>query len=282
MTSFRTVKEIAIERAKECVEEVGNKFLDSVRPIYGISERSSPTPVLVGTCMFLKVDSKYFLVTAAHVIDHNRASTLYLGAGGSLFQIEGEFWETVAPGGDRIKDKMDFAFWCLAPSVINRLHDITFIDDSELSRNRGTMDGRQFLVMGYPISKNKDISALERAIRPKAWTYQSSFFDPGEKSAVEMGFSRSHHLFLKYDKRVGDYEGGLDNAIHPRGASGGTLIDLGLPNLANLASDAPCVGRLAGLFIERKEKQKLLVFVRIGVIIDLIRERFSNKHADEA
>lgn len=270
MISIQTVTQIALERAKECAEEIGLKFLGSVRPIYGTNERGLPAPVSIGTCIFMRVGGEHFLVTAAHVMDNHSASPLYVAAGNSLQAIEGEFWETVAPDDDREKDKLDFAFWRLSSDFVKRINDVVFIDESEVSHNRGTMEGRQFLAMGYPISRNKAIDMRKRHIRAQVWTYQASCFDPDNSSLLRMGFSRELHLFLKYDDREKDYKGGVENAINPRGASGGALIDLGLPGLANLAQDAPCIGRLAGVFIERHRNPKVHAFVKIGIVIEKI------------
>lgn len=279
MVSIQTVKQIAIERAKECAEEIGNKFLHSVRPIYGTDERSVPNPVPVGTCMFLKVGGEHFMITAAHVMDNNSVSTLYLGAGNSLLPINGYFWATAAPDGDRKRDKLDFAFWRLTPDVVENIPDVAFIDELDLSQNRGTMGGRQFLAMGYPVSRNKKISAKDRRALAKAWTYQASHFDPDDDSLLRMGFSRTQHLFLEYNGRTGNYEGAVDNAINPLGASGGALLDLGLPSLADLPRYAPCVGRLAGLFIERNKHAKVLAFLKIGVIVEQIRASLGDNNA---
>jgi hypothetical protein len=279
MIAIQTVGQIAMERANECAQEVGEKFLRSVKPIYGANAGDPPMPILIGTCMFIKVGGEPFMVTAAHVTDNHHVSTLYVGASSSLQKIEGEFWQTKVPAGGRDDDKLDFAFWRLPDDVVATLSDVVFIEESDLSLNRGTMEGRQFLVLGYPIRRNRKIRSRGHHVRSRAWTYQSSHFDLDDGSLKRMGCSRQDHLFLKYDNRAGDYKGGTDNVISPRGASGGALVDLGLPSLEKLGKETQCVGRLAGLFIERETKPRVLIFVKIHVIVDQIRAFLSASSA---
>ena len=272
MTVIQTIGQIGMERAHECADEVGKKFLKSVKPIYGANSKEPPLPILIGTCMFLKVSGKPFLVTAAHVTDEHRNTSLYVGAGASLHPINAEFWCTQAPEGGRENDQLDYAFWQIPDDVVDVLGDIEFIEESDLSLNRGTMSGRQFMVLGYPIRRNRTIRARGHKVLSRAWTYQESYLELSDDDLKLTGCSRENNLFLKYDNRAGDYTGETDNVISPRGASGGALIDLGIPNPANLSKDSPCVGRLSGLFIERLKKPRVLIFVKINLIIEQIYE----------
>jgi hypothetical protein len=269
MVALKTVREIALERAEECCRVIGARFLPAVRIIYGSGPDLKPTAI--GTCFFLEVDNIRFLVTAAHVIDNNKYISLYVGDVGGLIPVEGEFRVTQAPEGNRRLDHYDFAFWKMSAGMLGRLTDAGFISDQELSHNRGTMDGRQFLAMGYPVSLNQYIDEERLKVPAKAWTYQGSHF-PNDALAEKLKVSGHDHFFIRFDDFSGNYSGDVYASTQPVGISGGVLIDLGLPRPDQLAADAPCTGRLAGIGIEHQAAHKALVYVKIGLVVDKIRE----------
>jgi hypothetical protein len=51
-----------------------------------------------------------------HVIDHSRVTSLYVAGGGKLVALEVDFMATTPPGGDRKKDRDDFAIAKLSPT----------------------------------------------------------------------------------------------------------------------------------------------------------------------
>lgn len=272
MGTIQTLQEASRDWAREHAEAVAPAFLDSVRPIYGVNARSTPSPVPIGSCIFLKVENDRYLVTAAHVVDDAKVTTLYVGVGQVLLEVEGAFHVTVAPNGYRDKDHADFAFVRLGAEVLNRMPDVNFVRHVECSENRADSTKRSYLVVGYPASINKKISATERVVRPKAWHYQNVGVAPDSKTLEAIGCNLGQHLFLKHDKKVSNYKGEVSTAGSPVGASGGALIDLGVPTPDSLHPEAPRIGRLAGLFIERKSNERLLVCVKIQVILNEIRK----------
>lgn len=273
MGTIQTLQEVSRDWAREHAEAVAPAFFDSVRPVYGVNERSTPSPEPIGSCIFLQVGNDRYLVTAAHVVDHTKVTTLYVGAGQELLEIKGDFYATVAPDGERGEDHADFAFMRLGGDVLNRMSDVNFLHHTEVSGNCADSTKRSYLVMGYPVSLNKKISATERVVRPTPWHYQSVGVAPDSKTLKAIGCNLEQHLFLKHDKKVGNYEGDVSTAGKPQGASGGALIDLGVPTPDSLHPEAPRIGRLAGLFIERKSNERLLVFVKIQVILNEIRKK---------
>lgn len=172
MSTLKSIREIAIERAEECCKIVSARFLPSVRIIYG-SEKGLK-PVSIGTCFFLQISNCSLLVTAAHVLDENKYTALYVGDLNGLIPIEGDFWVTEAPEGNRYLDHYDFAFWRISDAMLNRLTDAKFIAEREISRNRGEMDSRQFLAMGYPVSLNQYVDEERLKVAAKAWTYRAA------------------------------------------------------------------------------------------------------------
>ena len=64
-----------------------NKYISSVRPIYISTEKENPMHIATGT--LLHVAEKKYLVTAAHVIDKNAKSCLYIAGEKELVMLEG-------------------------------------------------------------------------------------------------------------------------------------------------------------------------------------------------
>lgn len=280
MGTFQTLREVTLNWAKARANAASSIFLDSVRPIYGANNRSNPLPELIGSCVFLRVGNDHYLVTAAHVVDDADETTLYVAAGEELLPIVGHIHVTAAPNGDRYKDHADFAFMRLGTEILNCMTDLKFLRDVDASLNRADTTKRSYLVLGYPRSLNKKISATERVVRPKPWHYQNVGEAPDSKTLEAIGCNLEHHLFLKYDKNVGNYDGKVIDAIYPKGASGGALIDLGVPTPDSFHPEATCGGRLAGLFIERKSNEKLLVCINIQIILDAIRKTQEDSSSD--
>ena len=271
LITLSDVGKAGIEAYAKIAKLAGRQFLRSVRPIFGADEFERL--YLIGSCILVKVNGRPFLLTAAHVIDHHHNAPLFIGVGGKTHEIVGEYHATKAPDGDRNKDHYDFAFWHLPTNFSEQLGNDRFIENWEISENRGTLDGRQFMAMGYPLSRNKNIPRQGRHVTPRAWSYQGVHTE-NSQLASHLGVSGDEHFFLKATKRAGDYSGHVTQAIEPRGASGGALVDLGMPTLADLSPESTFRGRLAGIFIERHSKFQSMVFVRIEVALQAIRAKF--------
>lgn len=256
---------------KERTDHAQNHFFPSVRPIYwatpsGIAEA-------VGSSFLLQVDGKQYLVTAAHVLDLNKDSTLYVAGSNALEMITGIAGVTKAPASGRLDDKYDFAFMELPQDFIERLGTESFIDANDVSQNRGTLDGRCFMALGYPASRNKakPISVAGTRVRAKAWAY-SNTIHTDTKIFDAVGVSSETHLLLKFGKKSKAFTGETTSSINPQGASGGILADLGRIDPKSLAPSAQLTPRLAGILIEHHAASKAILAVKIQSIIDAIRK----------
>lgn len=56
------------------------QFIDAVRPIYG-SDRSGRAEH-IGSCLLIEWQGRYYLVTAAHIVDLAEKTKLYVGVAG--------------------------------------------------------------------------------------------------------------------------------------------------------------------------------------------------------
>src|SRR5580692_6129387 len=74
-------------------------------PIYGVDDRGKP--YLVGSSLLLKVGDRRLLVSAAHVLDWNKETSLYAAGPTRPILIEGESYRTQPPQTGRDDDSTD-------------------------------------------------------------------------------------------------------------------------------------------------------------------------------
>jgi hypothetical protein len=255
---------------KERTDQAQARFFSSVRPIYWATP--SATAEAVGSSFLLQVDGRRFLVTAAHVFDLNQQSALYVAGCDALEQITGIASVTKAPASGRSGDKYDFAFMELPDEFAGRLGTDKFIDASGISQNRGTLDGRCFMALGYPASRNKPkpIAITGTHVHGKSWSYSATAHTDA-KVFNDVGAFQETHLLLKFGKKSKAFTGEVTNSITPQGASGGILVDLGRIDPQALAPAFQSTPRLAGILIEHHAASKAIVAVKIQSIIEAIR-----------
>jgi hypothetical protein len=253
-----------------CADDGAVQCISAIRPIYGSTDLGRPEHI--GTCIFLDIDKNKYLLTAAHVIDENQHTSLYVGGDKKLVLIEGDFTSTEKPGDDRNKDHYDFAYLLLKDGLLKKLGNIDFFNETAISENREDTTGRLYLALGYPVSKNKKSDPSAKMVQPHYLKY-SSTIKTNTVLCQKLGISGKDHLFLGHDSKYSrDSEGTIVNTIAPKGISGGALVDMG--NIARpeqLKDNIACKGRLAGLLIENHKEHKSTVAVKISLIIEAIK-----------
>ncbi|MDG2991688.1 serine protease [Candidatus Synechococcus calcipolaris G9] len=270
MAIIQSKKEIVCDPVNECAEKIGKQYLPCVRPIYGST--ITGVPQLIGTCFLMRWKNTSFLVTAAHVIDENESSTLYVGVRDTLVEIVGDFHATNKPMAQRSNDRYDFAFLKVTKQFHATLGDVSYIECNAISQKQVDSHGRVYMAMGYPASQNKKVNVVEKSLKPKIWKYWSTAASM-TNLAQELDVSGSDHVFITYNhKQSRNFEGSIINSIKPHGASGGVLIDLGMLGLKNLAPDFECAGLVAGVLIEEHKNHNAIVAVKIGPVLDAMEK----------
>jgi hypothetical protein len=262
----KTIAEIGLERLEECSRIVGSRFLPSVRVCFGVDARDQPDAF--GSCFLLRVEGRSFLVTAAHVIDENAHTTIYVGGGNKLVQLEAKFLATEKPGDRRGADHYDFAFTELSEEQCADLAADTLIDERQVSANQAPSANRAYMTLGFPATMQK-VVWKKPIVRTESWTF-IGFDRPDPDLAKRLSVSGADHFFIVHDKRVLTFSGNRQNAVKPQGASGGVLIDMGPFDPEKLRPDSPCIGLLAGLLIEHHSDARRIVAVRIQMVLDQI------------
>jgi hypothetical protein len=270
MGIVKSIGEIVRERMTECTDAGAQQFIGSIRPIYGSTENGNP--IHIGTCILLQIENLKYLLTAAHVIDENEHSSLYVGGESEVILIEGDFLCTKKPEGGRDNDHYDFAWLQLSDQFIGKMGNVCFAEEKQFSNYNGQTEGRLYLALGYPNTKNRQINTQEKSVKPHYMKYASTV-KPNDVLCKKLGVSGKDHLFLNYNpKHSKDEAGKIVNSIVPRGISGGALIDMG--NIAKLDSYIPgasCKGQIAGMLIENHRDCKAMSAVKVGVIVEQIK-----------
>lgn len=211
-----------------------------------------------------------YLITAAHVIDENQYTTLYLGAD-RLVEIEGEFLCTSKPDGDRNQDHYDFAWQKLSQNYLERLKKVRFIEEADISKNTVATEGRAYVAMGFPNSQNKKVNITEKSITPKFAKFTATGKSKPELFK-KLGITGQDHITIDHDKKFSrNPNGTITNSFRPRGMSGGALIDIGrLVTIDELRKTEAHPGFLAGILVEKHDGFNSMLSVKIDVVIEEI------------
>lgn len=130
MATIKTQQEIYAEVISERRDQAKAKFGGAIRPIYGSTETGQPDHI--GSCTLLKVGGGSQLLTAAHVIDMNEQSTLYIAGETKLVALEADFFATNKPEGNRDNDKYDFALGAISLDLEAKLGNVQYLTPADI------------------------------------------------------------------------------------------------------------------------------------------------------
>lgn len=260
------------KRMDELVDSAVERFRSAVRPIYGADEHGYP--VHIGSCVLLDLaNGVKALLTAGHVIDWHteRGTALYVGGVNKLIKIEGDFFCTESPDGNRYNDRWDFA----ATKLPNDMYEdigARFISLDEIVTDDLSTTGYLYTALGYPNSKNDNLDAKRSSVVGNLVAYTNTS-KTTKLLADKYGDGGMHHLFLGYAKYSRDEIGTKVSSIKPDGMSGGPVLDVGrLSDPKVFRAEIQPTPRLAGMTIELWLPQKVLVATRLHVIVPVIQD----------
>ncbi|WP_027530118.1 trypsin-like peptidase domain-containing protein [Bradyrhizobium sp. WSM3983] len=234
----------------------------AVQPIYFAKDDGRAHHL--GSCVLVKYKSRHLLLTAAHVIDANKVSSLYIPVRGRLERkLEGAGLATVAPSGIRDRDKFDFSIIELPPHLVNALGPIRYVQENELQSD--VIAGRPYMAFGYPNSQNKKIDHQIRKVVSKRFAYGGALFVPDQATNNGSTALGDHLLRIKYERHSRTRDGDIVNSIDPRGISGGAIFDLG--RMIAVSPDWTDPPKLAGILFERRRQERTIVATNISTIL---------------
>lgn len=263
-------------RLRECATQAAEDFADSVRAIYRSSDESDKLPEHIGSCLLLDVDGTKVLSTAAHITDDmTKGATLFVAAPPRLQLVPivgGRIKTTTAPNKDRHLDHSDCAFWRVPDEVVEDLGAANFLGRLRLSHNRSPLERRYYTSLGYAVSRNnKGVDHVTRSITIIPSMHTSNAV-PEPALAKKLGAASDEHIFVRFEKRAQDVNGATVNTFHPKGFSGGALLDLGdFTSPAIYAGSTRQRALLSGMMIEYHKEHRAIVAVKIGAIVNGIR-----------
>lgn len=269
MNIVKSLSELTLERMNNCSDVLARKYLKSVRAIYGSTENGKPTHI--GSCVAVEINNKSYLITAAHVVDHNGITSLYVSGGKSLVLIESLADVTTAPDGDREKDKVDFAIIYLSSEMKKKIGDIYYICQEEMMHRDLGGNEKCCLALGYPNSKNKLNPKNSNSIKETPFVYTSNLKYENELYE-KVGADKQHHYLLDYCQKHSKNEANkIVNSIYPKGVSGGGLFYIeGMINPESYKPGVQCSGKLSGILIEYRKEHKVLIYTKLSTILSAL------------
>jgi hypothetical protein len=226
-----------------------------------------------GTATLLRVGKRSFIVTAAHVIDAAKESSIYLGIGKRLFPLEGNAF--VTKSSNREDDVFDFAF-LEAPVELSENPDVRFLNTRDFYFGESEKSITSFMAYGFPRSKNKKVDIPKKIIRNRSWSFTST------ESDIDLSQFRASdqtHIAIKFTSRKFVTESGsATNVYSPRGLSGGPLLKLGNPGNPDyyrpIKKGQDCSAKLSGILIEHRSEKNVVIAVRLSTVLTAIAKQF--------
>jgi hypothetical protein len=190
-------------------------------------------PVHAGSAFIVRAQGHYFLVTAAHVLDRLADGNLYFYVTPrEVRAVEGKGYCTPGnPKDRRNDDRLDVGVVCLRNGVYPPypLVDKSAIDIHELAPQVLPRPSRDYLVVGFPTSKNK-ANPVKVELNAIAYAYHGK--SPAAKAYEKTGAEQRYHVLIEFEQRLGYDTYGLQVTFpKPQGMSGSPvwLYDAGEP-----------------------------------------------------
>lgn len=244
------------------VDAAKNRFVPSVRPLF--RQDDGQAPVLIGCGVLLAVGPVRFILTAAHVIDEFQSADLLIGGPSELLPAEGIARRNdPAPGKTRKEDATDAAVFEIKAGTLSEL-DGRFLSPSELSPDANPVEGRQYLVLGYPSSRAK-AKRPERVIRPQLFPFITT---EALDAYDQLDIKRFSHIALTFDQKSVTNGKTQLTAPKPEGLSG-----CGVWRFDSIwREDWQTRDKLIAILTERhSRKSRCLVATRVAIHLAMIR-----------
>lgn len=259
--------EYMIQKIAAHAENESRKLLKHITAIYRVDASSNPEQF--GTGVFLNVGDHYFLVTAAHVLDDNKDSTLYIPSNksGVLVTLEGASFKSIADGGDRNNDRTDVGVVMLKPDLVDEIRRGSFLPVAMADVDDIGKQGDIYIAMGYPAKKNEQVDLAKKTFKRSPASYTANILPDEKLSAI--GVQRGSHLLLAFKKRHSRDTTGKDiTAPDPYGMSGGPLWRFDIYTGQQPSS------RLVGILIEWRDEVGGILAVRVPIVLAGIAHQF--------
>ena len=239
---------------------------DFCTPIYAVDERGGP--YLLGSGVLIDVADATYLATAAHVLDQNSDSNLYL-PGNPLVALRGRAAKTRAPLGDRNEDSVDLGMVKLDKAIVASVVQVNRIGANDIDPSDSPRRFTGYGFAGYPSSQNKPRPGRKLRMSSSIVTVV-----PVEESRyAEVGAHPLIHFAGDFKRdAILDRSGKRVTAPDPHGMSGGGVWRLGRFQELEHRSVKPS---LIGIGIEFHKENRLLLGIRASFLVASLAACFS-------
>ncbi len=186
------------------VKTAASRILRFTCPLFVLDDNCRPG--YYGSAILTVLSQRYFLVSAAHVLDDSPKPLfvpLENDSNGLQLSLEKGIHSTpVLDGKKRIDDKLDFAFTELNESEIATLSkDYEFLKERYLPKNDYKPPHTVLLICGYPETRvKKGLDPTQSKYKPKPFIHSSTMADC--KYYTRYGFDIVNNILIDYDKKI--------------------------------------------------------------------------------
>ena len=218
-------------------------------------------PELIASSVTIQLESKYYLITASHVVNDivRRNGSFIIGVNGKLIPISGEFVCSKNLEKNISIDDFDISYIELDSNFVVE-NKIKILEQKRLLVCKYQFSPSIAFIHGFPSSRNKQSKALRKtkSFRVKAYAYAG---------IIDISFNQ----WDKFNKRIENhtcmsYRKTSSNNIptHPRGISGGGLWIV--PNISQ-----PNEFFLDSILIEYYKNDKIVFATKIIQVVNFIK-----------
>ena len=151
-----------------------------------------------GTGVFVKIDTKYFLFTAAHVLDDIKDLFIPTRNGDVLIKPGGKILKNNA-NNTRKNDELDLGIMILDDLTVKDLiDDYNFLDQTHIEINHNPMNFNCYLIFGYPSSWSKK-SMLRKSFHSIPFFTFTKCIEKSEYKKLNR--TDTLNLVLEYDRK---------------------------------------------------------------------------------
>lgn len=259
----------------EITDAVGKKVLRHTAQIYRFVEktkRSSSPYEAIGSAVLIKLNDRFFLVTAGHIINENNIGKIGFFEINTFHILYGNFIYT-NPDFDKESKYTDLAICELdieSKEFLTKHFD--FIDGTKLNFDYQPKNDKNFLIVGFPWRKTK-FNFVKQKIKVIPFKFLTNIYK-SKQISKEIESYRDQIYLLSYPQRqiIEIKSGQKKRAVTPDGLSGcgiWHIPDIYVENLNNI------VVNLAGIVTRQDEFKKLyIVATKIHIVSELLRLYF--------
>lgn len=244
---------------RQNLQAIQNRVQSAVCPIYGLDSRDRPG--LVGSSVLFSVNQHSFLLTAAHVLDENKHTTLYLAGRDQLVKVVGPSYRVAVPPAGRGSDTLDFGFILLDKAIEHELSRFTGVAPQDIDVDDFPIMRTLYGFVGFPETQNKPLPGHKFKLSSAVFTLTATSLN----RYAPLGLNPLVHFVADFDRqKLLDPKKGIITGPMPRGMSGGGVWRLGRPGELLIGSHCE---KLIGIGIEYRKSANVLVGVRMSVVV---------------